>query len=70
MFLKVRPAGCHGSSRPKPVQCAHFLLINAAALTTVIKGLETILSRPAGHPLGGPMHVDGAYTTIRAQNPI
>jgi glycosyl transferase, family 25 len=27
------------------------------------------LVRPAGHPLGGPMNVDGAYSTIRMQNP-
>jgi hypothetical protein len=36
---------------------------------TLIEGLETILARPQGHPLGGPMHVDGAYSTIRSQHP-
>lgn len=51
------------------VLCAHFLMIEARALPTIIEGLETILGRPAGHPLGGPMHVDGAYSTIRVQNP-
>jgi glycosyl transferase family 25 len=53
----------------KPVLCTHFLVINRTAITKIIGGLETILSRPAGHPLGGPMHVDGAYSTIRKQNP-
>ena len=52
-----------------PVQCTHFLLIHERARSRIIDGLEAILARPAGHPLGGPMHVDGAYSTIRAQNP-
>jgi glycosyl transferase, family 25 len=51
------------------VRCTHFMMINGPALPTLVSGLETILSRPAGHPLGGPMHVDGAYSTIRSQHP-
>ena len=51
-----------------PVLCAHFMMINGNAIPQLIDGLETILSRPAGHALGGPMHVDGAYSTIRMQN--
>lgn len=34
----------------------------------IAAGLEKILSRPAGHPMGGPMHVDGAYSTLRQQD--
>ena len=49
------------------VQCAHFMVINDRAIPHLVEGLETILARPAGHPLGGPMHVDGAYSTIRAE---
>jgi glycosyl transferase family 25 len=51
------------------VLCAHFLMFNEKAAVRIIEGLEAILSRPSGHPLGGPMHVDGAYSTIRKQNP-
>lgn len=51
------------------VQCTHFMVIKREAIPEIITGLETILSRPPGHPLGGPMHVDGAYSTIRMQNP-
>ena len=58
-FLDGEPAGLSWIAPSKPVHCTHFLAINASALATVITGLETILSRPAGHPLGGPMHVDG-----------
>jgi glycosyl transferase family 25 len=50
------------------IQCTHFMAINRPALAKVIAGLETILSRRPGHPLGGPMHLDGAYSTLRAQN--
>jgi glycosyl transferase family 25 len=50
------------------VRCTHFMVINRNAIPQLIRGLETILSRPPGHPLGSPMHVDGAYSTIRVQN--
>jgi glycosyl transferase family 25 len=51
------------------VMCAHFVLLNRNAVHQVVEGLEKILSRAPGHPAGGPMHVDGAYSTIRAQQP-
>ena len=60
-----------GLSRIVPdrgVQCTHFMVINGPAIAPIIAGLETILARPAGHPMGGPMHVDGAYSTIREQD--
>jgi glycosyl transferase, family 25 len=31
--------------------------------------LRQVLDRPPGHPEGGPMHVDGAYTTFRRNHP-
>ena len=60
-----------GLSRLAPdrgVRCTHFMVINGEAIQAVVAGLETILSRPPGHPMGGPMHVDGAYSVIRSQN--
>lgn len=60
-----------GLSRISPntgVRCTHFMLINGHAIPTLIAGLERILSRPAGHPIGGPMHIDAAYSTIRTQD--
>lgn len=62
------PEGLSRISPDTGFQCAHFMVINGPAISTVIAGLERILSRPAGHPLGGPMHVDGAYSTIRKQD--
>jgi glycosyl transferase, family 25 len=51
------------------VACTHFMMINGNAIPQLIEGLQTIMLRPPGHPLGGLMHVDGAYSTIRRQNP-
>jgi hypothetical protein len=51
------------------LQTTHFLAINGEVIPQVVDFLELVLSRPAGHPLGGPMHVDGAYSTFRAQHP-
>lgn len=51
------------------IRCTHFMVIKGDAIPEIATGLERILSRPPGHPQGGPMHVDGAYSTIRKQNP-
>jgi glycosyl transferase, family 25 len=64
------PPGISVLASQTKVLCTHFMVINKLAINSIVEGLETILSRPPGHPLGGPMHVDGAYSTVRAQNPI
>jgi glycosyl transferase, family 25 len=51
------------------LQTTHCLAINGQILPRLVEFLEELLTRPAGHPQGGPMHVDGAYSTFRAQNP-
>ncbi|APW58732.1 glycosyltransferase family 25 protein [Paludisphaera borealis] len=52
-----------------PIVTAHFVGINGTVLPRLIDFLDTVLGRPGGHPDGGPMHVDGAYSTFRQQNP-
>ncbi|MBS1800798.1 MAG: glycosyltransferase family 25 protein [Acidobacteria bacterium] len=52
-----------------PLMTAHFLAIDRGTLERLVHFLEQVLSRPDGHPLGGPQHVDGAYSMFRAQNP-
>jgi glycosyl transferase, family 25 len=49
--------------------CAHFYAISGAVLPALVDDLEKILTRPAGHPDGGPMHYDGALATFRGRNP-
>jgi glycosyl transferase, family 25 len=48
---------------------AHFIVIERNAVAPLVDGLEAILARPPGHPDGGPMYIDGAYSTLRKQNP-
>jgi hypothetical protein len=52
-----------------PISCTHFMLFNERIISTLIDNLQAMLRRPPGDPLGGPMHVDGAYSLIRARNP-
>ena len=45
-----------------PIPCTHFVLVNGGALPTLVDRLHEILANR-------PMHVDGAYNTIRAEAP-
>ena len=52
-----------------PLVTAHFYGVNGSILDPLIEYLELVLTRPPGHPLGGPMHFDGALTMFRQANP-
>jgi len=47
----------------------HFLGLTRAAAETAAPILRAMLTRPAGSPEGGPMHVDGALNWIRRGHP-
>ena len=47
----------------------HFLGLTLQAAEAALPLLSAMLARPAGHPDGGPMHVDGALNWLRALNP-
>ena len=47
----------------------HCYAVRRTILPQLIEYLETILTRKAGDPRGGPMHVDGAYTHFRNDHP-
>jgi hypothetical protein len=47
----------------------HFYGINGAIFDRLLSFLEEVQRRPAEHHNGGPMHLDGAYSTFREQNP-
>ncbi|WP_254174528.1 glycosyltransferase family 25 protein [Planktothrix pseudagardhii] len=53
----------------KDIQTAHFYGVNGKILERLVNFFEEIQRRPAGHPDGGPMHVDGVLSTFRKQNP-
>ena len=53
----------------KALMQTHFIAFRGEVIPRLVACFEAMLERPAGHPDGGPMHVDGAYSTFRAQNP-
>ena len=48
---------------------SHAVGFSPRAIDRVIPYLETMLTRPNGHPDGGPMDIDGAYSWFRRDNP-
>jgi glycosyl transferase family 25 len=52
-----------------PLVCAHFYGLHRRVLADLRDYLEDCRRRPPGHPDGGPMHVDGAYSMFRERNP-
>jgi len=68
-FMKATVQGLVPLHPQQAVVCAHFMMFNGPAITRIVDELSLIYRREAGDPRGGPMHVDGAYSTIRAQNP-
>lgn len=53
----------------QPLVCAHCYAIHSDGLPLVIAHLEACLQRPSGHPMGSPMHYDGALTLLRQARP-
>ena len=51
------------------LSATHFIAVSGKVLPALIKYLETMAAREPGSPLGGPMHVDGAYSWFRKDNP-
>jgi len=56
-------------SSDEPVVTASFVGFDGKVLGPLVEFLEAMLSRPAGSPDYGPMHVDGAYTIFRLLHP-
>lgn len=52
-----------------PIGTSHFYAVNGTILDRLIDYLQAVQLRPPGHPVGGPMHYDGALTMFRAANP-
>jgi hypothetical protein len=52
-----------------PIGLTHFYGVNGPVLDRLVAYLESVLTRPPGHPDGGPMYNDGALSMFRARNP-
>ncbi len=59
----------HLSPTTQPQQCLHFYAVHHSQFAPLIAYLEACLQRPAGHPDGGKMHVDGAISMYRERHP-
>jgi len=53
----------------KHIITTHFYGVSGLVAERLVRFLEALQQRPAGHPLGGPMYPDGAISTFRQQNP-
>lgn len=58
-----------GVDPARGIMLAHFLGLQSPAMEKGVQFLEQLLTRRAGDPSGGPMHVDGAYSWLRRLNP-
>ena len=70
---EVTTSGSIGGIRkiaPEQSLCgAHFIAVSGKVLPILIQYLEAMLAREPGSALGGPMHVDGAYSWFRKDHP-
>ncbi len=52
-----------------PTQGGHFYGVNSTILPRLVDFLESCMTRPGGHPKGGPMFRDGGFNLFRTLNP-
>ncbi|WP_029674707.1 glycosyltransferase family 25 protein [Bradyrhizobium japonicum] len=60
--VKPTTTGLVEAEPTTPIPCTHFLLVNGSTIPILVARLHEILANR-------PMHVDGAYNTIRAELP-
>lgn len=67
--LPSQPDGLAAIPSAHPIDTAHCVAFDGAAIAGLVDFLQALLARPPGHPEGGPMDVDGAYTWYRRLHP-
>jgi hypothetical protein len=53
----------------RPIMTTAFVAVNGQHIAALVGYLEAMLERAPGDPLGGPMHIDGAYCWFRQSHP-
>jgi len=66
---RLPASGCVALDLDEGVGTTHFYGLRGAVIDDLADYRQLLLARPAGHPDGGPMHVDGAYRWFRARHP-
>jgi glycosyl transferase, family 25 len=61
--------GLRRAPHDMPILLAHFVAFRGNTIPRLVDYLNLMLNRPAGHPEGGPMDVDGAYNWFRKSHP-
>jgi len=56
-------------SGEKSLMTTSLYAVEGSIMQRLVASFDAMLTRPAGHPDGGPMHVDGAFNTFCRQNP-
>ena len=59
----------HWRETRQPLATTHCYALRGPAIAALRDHLAACLTRPSGHPLGSPMHVDGAYSLFRQFHP-
>ncbi len=52
-----------------PFKWAHCYAVNRSIMPRLVDYLKETMDRPAGHPAGGKMYIDGAFSLFRQRNP-
>lgn len=69
---KLKPVGTKCTTKVNSdieIGTTDFIAFNGEVIDSIIVYFEGILNRKGGDVLGGPMHVDGAYSWFRKNNP-
>ena len=61
--------GLFTTSPSTSIRTTHFVGFSGEVIKELVTYLTAMMERPAGHPDGGPMHVDGAYSWFRREHP-
>lgn len=69
-ILELAPAAkAQWQGGERSIGLTHCYLLNRSAIASLLSFLDDVMARPAGHPLGGPQHYDGALNTFYFQYP-
>ena len=66
--LKLRPHAVYFVRLTTAFNWAHCYAVNRSVMPRLISYLKDTMERPVGHPLGGRMYIDGAFSLFRQQN--
>ena len=69
LMLPAIPGPLHWIPKDDWLMCTHAYAVNRRVLKPLVAYLENALTRPVGHPDGGPMHLDAAYNYFMRDTP-